>query len=504
MTVAKIKSLSDNVGAAQEPFDEGDRLAVFASYDVKDLKGDNELAAATQFAARLCDAPIALVNLIGPDGPFTLAQVGLDNSTPVPRSDSLCAHAMHQTGFVEICDTKLDHDVANFSVVADAPGIRFYAGVPLVSPEGAPLGALCVSDLHPRPDGLDNLQKEGLAVLAQSVMRALDRNRERNRVTAALEASNDRIKFVLNSLPDIAWSAAPGMDWDYFNARFTEVTGNPPPTNTEEWREVIHPDDFEASLAKLEGVMETASLFEDEWRLRQADGSYRWIISRAIPSTDDPATARWFGTLTDIHERYSISQDRELLAGELAHRIKNIFSVIIGLISLNARGDAKLEEFATSLSDTLRALSRAQSVALQSETTKEGKLRDLLRALTLPYGLSGGGAIEIVGGSTEYGQGAATPLALIFHELATNSAKYGALSLPEGNVTITVEQSAGAVKFIWRESGGPPAHPPTTEGFGSRLVDKTIRHQLGGTIEHNWLEEGLLAELIIPSQALAR
>ena len=504
MTEVNLNARSSDAGAGQAVCDEDVRLAVLASYGVEGLEGDSELTAITQFAAKLCDAPIALVNLIERHEPLAVAHLGLDGAPKIPRSYSLCAYAMQQSGFVEIRDTKADNNVASYSVVADAPGIRFYAGVPLISAEGAPLGALCISDLEPRPDGLTDFQREGLEVLAQSVMRALEGHRERNFANAELASSKDRIQFVLDSLPDIAWSAAPGMAWDYFNNRFAEVTGTKPPQETEDWLKVIHPEDFEASLAKFDHAMKNATMFEDEWRLRHADGSYRWVISRAVPSTNQPDTARWFGTLTDIHARYSISQERELLAGELAHRIKNIFSIIIGLVTLNARGDEKLEGFAAKLSEALRALSRAQSVALQSETTKKGKLCDLLRALTLPYGIDGAGAIAIVGAQVEYGQNAATPLALIIHELATNSAKYGALSVADGSVSISVEETNGSVNLTWQELGGPPTTEPSNQGFGSRLIDMTVKHQLGGELKFDWREEGLHAEILIPNQALAR
>ncbi len=403
---------------------------------------------------------------------------------------------------LEVLDATSDPRFADFSLVKAPGGLRYYAGVPLVSPEGAPLGSLCVIDDTPRTEPLTDLQREGLTVLAEAVMRRLQSHREAATAGTKLQASAERLRFMLDSVPDIAWSAAPGPEFDYFNARFTEVTGAPPCKSVDDWRAVIHPEDFEASLVKLDAAMSTASLFDDEWRLRQADGSYRWVLSRAVPSSDNPETARWFGTLTDIHDRQLLSQERELLAGELAHRIKNIFSVITGLVALHARGKPDLKPFADTLADHIRALSRAQEFALKIDARPEENLQELLAVLMAPYGVPGHSAVTISGENVQTGVRSATPLALVFHELATNSAKYGALSVAEGTLSIDVSLENEMVHIAWRERGGPAAAPPTEAGFGSRLVTMAIQNQLGGKIVQDWLETGLAADITIPTARL--
>ncbi len=480
-----------------------ERLAVLASYGLEHLEGDEELSQLARFAAHLCETSAATINLIQSPNALHLASFGGADSAPAPAAENLCAFAMKQAGFVEFCDTYDHSEVANLAVVTGPPHVRYYAAWPLISGEGAPLGALCVTDPVPRPDGLTPLQREGLKVLAASVRRRLETQRETTRTDSELKESANRLQFMLDSVPDIAWSAAPGFVFDYFNARFTEVTGLGPRKDVDDWREVIHPDDFDASLAKLEKAMASATLFEDEWRLRLADGSYRWVISRAVPSTDDPATARWFGTLTDIHERYSASQEREMVAGELAHRIKNIFSVISGLVTMHAGKDKRLRDFARSLNDNIRALSRAQDFALRAGAHSGGKLIELLDTLMAPYGMTGSDAFSIAGDdSIVIGARAATPLALVFHELATNCAKYGAFSVPDGSVAIHVQQSEENILIAWRESDGPVAREPEDTGFGSRLVKMAIEHQLGGAITQNWRAQGLEVDITVPLDRL--
>jgi len=488
---------------AQEYGDEAHRLRVLSSFGLDALQGDPEMDRITRFAAKLCDAPSAAISLVGGERQVFLAREGID-VVETPRSTSFCAHTMLGSQILEVLDATNDERFSSFAMVTGEMHLRYYVGVPLVSSEGAPIGALCVSDTKVRRSGLTELQSEGLLTLAEAVKRRIETHRAAHRATMELKAGTDRLQFVLDSVPDIAWSAAPGPEFDYFNARFTEVTGLPPRRIVDDWREVIHPEDFEASLVKLTEAMSTASLFEDEWRLRVADGSYRWIISRAVPSSDDPATARWFGTLTDIDERYRISQERELLAGELAHRIRNIFAVINGLISLNARGNEQVQGFAGELQDTIRALSKAQEMALRIDTAQGGDLRELLMVLTAPYGTKGVDSVRVTGDEVMFCPRAATPLALVFHELATNSAKYGALGAIEGSVAITVKRGSQIIKIGWSEEGGPMVAAPGDTGFGSRLINLALNNQLGGSMAKEWRDKGLQADITLSPAHLAQ
>ncbi len=476
---------------------EDERLVTLASYSASDLRGDDELGRIARFAAQLCDAPSAAVSLVEAERQIFIAREGLEASE-TPRATSLCAYTMMQGTVMEVPDAAGDPRFADFALVRGEAHLRFYAGAPLISAEGAPLGALCVIDSAPRPGGLTDLQREGLLVLADAVKRRLLAHREVNRALQELRDSSARLRFMFDSVPDIAWSAAPGPQFDSFNARWQIVTGMAAPHTIEDWRGVIHPDDYEATVANFQTALQNADLFEDEWRIRHADGTYRWVLSRAMPSTNDPATAWWFGTITDIDDAYRASQERELVTGELAHRIKNIFSVIISLISLHARGNAVTEAFAEMLSETIRALSRAQEFALRIDPAKAGDLKGLLGVLMAPYGTPGASAVSITGNAVAFGPRAATPLALVFHELATNSAKYGALSTASGTLAIHVERRGDDAVISWHEAGGPATRQPEGKGFGSRLMTMAVQHQLGGQMEMDWQPGGLRTSIALP------
>jgi two-component sensor histidine kinase len=134
----------------------------------------------------------------------------------------------------------------------------------------------------------------------------------------------------------------------------------------------------------------------------------------------------------------------------------------------------------------------------------ESSLHGLLAEILRPYGGVGGRVLEITGDDVPIDDRGATPLALIFHELATNSAKYGALSNEEGRISLRSRREQDAIRITWCETGGPPTRGvPEQTGFGSRLVEISVQ-QLGGTITRKWIEQGLEAELTVLPERLRR
>jgi two-component sensor histidine kinase len=133
-------------------------------------------------------------------------------------------------------------------------------------------------------------------------------------------------------------------------------------------------------------------------------------------------------------------------------------------------------------------------------------LGDLLSVLLAPYDDLGAfsGRIRVAVERMGVGDRAATSLAMVVHELATNSLKYGSLSTDAGTLDVSTQSSGDTISLIWMERGGPPVEaPPKSEGFGSKLVQRSISRQLGGTIEHNWLEEGLIATVHLNRSSLS-
>ena len=478
------------------------RASILLAYGLDALEDDPELSEITQFAAKLCDVPVALVSLVEKERQRFLARAGLEERE-TPRPTSFCAHAMLHPEPMVVPDALLDERFSVNPLVTGHPHIRFYAGAPLISHEGAPLGSLCVIDTRPRPERLTEIQRDGLEVLAASVMRRLRHRRERLRQTADLRQSERNLRALSDSIPDIAWSSDAAGKFDYYNARWKEFTGGEGPISALDWEPFMHPEDFPAAREAWFEKLESGESFETEYRMRTADGSYRWVLSRANPvERNDGSVQRWFGTVTDIDDARRRSDERDLLARELSHRIKNIFAVIGGLISLKGRDYPDAKPLVDDMTETLHSLSRAHRYVTQEQSNGSETLHGLLSKLLTPYGDQSGSRLELSGDDVPVNAQSATPLALVFHELATNSAKYGSLSVPQGRVTIVTENCADQIVLTWRETGGPEPERDRGSGFGSRLIEKSISSQLSGTLTRAFDPAGLSAILTIPVASL--
>jgi PAS domain S-box-containing protein len=484
---------------APAPQANAEHLQILASYNPDALEGDPELAAIVRFAARLCEASVAAVTVTGQENERFLVHLG-SAVREIPREIAFCPHAMAGEGTLVVTDAASDARFAGNPNVIGGPRIRFYAGQPLISGEGVALGTLSVIDTAPRPAGLTQLQREGLAVLADAAMLRLRAHRKTLEVEREVEAREEYLHRLADSIPAIAWSATPDGHFDYFNKQMVEFTGG----RDDQSGGAFHPDDWKKASALWQRSLKTGEIYEVQHRLCRHDGEYRWMISRALPVKDaDGKILRWFGTAVDIHDIYEASESRELLAKELSHRIKNIFAVIVGLVSLNARKHPEAKPFADDLSATIRALGRAHDFVRPGDSAKRGTLGSLLEQLFAPYGSGEGARVRVSGDDMPISSRSATPLALVFHELATNSAKYGALANSGGTVTLTIADKGNGVKLVWRERGGKRPKKAPKDGFGSRLVEMSVCGQLGGSWDRRFEEGGLVVELALPKATIA-
>ena len=489
-------------GPRKSPASRGraEHLQILASYAPDALEGDPDLAAIARFAARLCDAPVAAVTLAGEVRDRFLASHGTTRRE-IDRDAAFCPHAMEGTETLIVPDASADPRFADKPHVKGAPHIRFYAGQPLISPEGAAIGTLSVIDSAPRPEGLTDLQREGLAVLADAVMLRLRAHRKRLEIEREAEAHEAQFRMLADSIPAIAWSADAQGNFEYFNKKMLEFTGDPDDREGKSF----HPDDWEKASKLWQRSLRTGEVYEVEHRLCRHDGEYRWMISRAVPVRDENGNVvRWFGTAVDIHDLYAMSESRDLLSRELSHRIKNIFAVVSGLVQLLARKRPGNREFADELSATIQALGRAHDFVRPSGESGGGNLHGLLEQIFAAYGSGEGARVRIKGDDCAIGPRAATPLALVFHELATNAAKYGALATLEGRIELRIADNGESLLLTWTERGGKkPRKKKIAPGFGSRLVEMSVAGQLGGSWERHFEPEGLVVELTVSKEAIA-
>ena len=476
---------------------EADRLSVLGAFGLEQLDNDEELDRIARFAAKLCNTPIALVSLVEEDRQRFLAKTGLVADS-TPRPTSFCAHAMLEAKPLVVTDARDDPRFADNPLVTGEPNIRFYAGAPLISNEGAPLGSLCVIDAKPRPEGLDELQMEGLVLLAEGVMRRLEARR------AAL-VNEEKFALLADNMPDLAWSCTSDFHYDFFNRRWSEFTGAVGPETAEDWRPLIHPEDQDEAFGKWYAAVEAKTAFESEYRMKRRDGEWRWMMARALPMVgENGEVTRWFGTVTDIDETRDLSDARDLLARELSHRIKNIFAVMGSLVAIKVREHPEADVFAKDFSATIKSLGIAHDYVRPLEGRHGERLQELLADLLAPYHNGLGDRVVVSGDDSPIAQRAATPLALVFHELATNSAKYGALSCEDGRVAITLTRDEETMHIDWSEEASAcEGHEGEHEGFGSRMLRLAIEGQMSGRFERRFTATGLEARIELPLKRLA-
>jgi two-component system CheB/CheR fusion protein len=209
----------------------------------------------------------------------------------------------------------------------------------------------------------------------------------------------------------------------------------------------------------------------------------------------------------DITARKVVEAQRQTLILELNHRVKNLFSVASAMINMSARKARSADELARVVTGRLAALSRAHDLirpALTGEAQSDGaQLQDLIAALIAPHVVPDGQQLQLGGPPVPLAADAATALALIFHELATNSAKYGALSHPDGRLDICWACDADRLVLKWSEAGGPAINgAPDRQGFGSQLIKSTVEGKLAGSIDFEWAKSGLLIDLMADLQQL--
>ncbi|KHK90559.1 HWE histidine kinase domain-containing protein [Novosphingobium malaysiense] len=197
-------------------------------------------------------------------------------------------------------------------------------------------------------------------------------------------------------------------------------------------------------------------------------------------------------------ERAQAGQQQDMLIAELNHRVRNILNLIRGLVSQSKEGASTIDEFAELVGSRIHALARAHDQVTRRDWSPSS-LYDLIRTETAAYASHSADRVMIDGPDALIAPSAFTTLALVVHELMTNSCKYGALSDSRGGVAITIGRNDdGALEIDWREHGGPAVKQPTRRGFGSAIIERTIPHELGGSASVIYPEEGLHAFFLVP------
>lgn len=302
--------------------------------------------------------------------------------------------------------------------------------------------------------------------------------------------------------------------WNVDDDRFTmdergfELWGIPwsETVTFEELSAHIHPADRDRVRAGFAATRAVLGPYETDFRIL-VDDEVRWVSARGQGQDVGIVGRTMFGIFLDVTGRKQAEEGHELLAGEMSHRVKNLLAIAAGLAEITSRSTATTTDMARELSQRLRALGRAHDLVrpVPGGQGQAALLGDLLSVLLAPYDDLGAfsGRIRVAVERMGVGEAAATSLALVVHELATNSLKYGALSADAGTLDVSSTSHGPEICLIWMEQGGPPVStPPERGGFGSKLVDRSVSRQLGGSISYDWSDGGLTATLRLAREKL--
>ncbi|MEH2385285.1 MAG: GAF domain-containing protein [Nostoc sp.] len=327
------------------------RLETLRQYQILDTEPEEAYNNLAQLAAFICETPISLVNFIDENRQWFKAKVGLDISE-MPRSVGFCYLCQEQRHVVVVPDTLADEKFAKNLAVTSYPYMRFYAGVPLITPKGDMLGTLCVIDQVPRQ--LSQKQVEALVALSRLVIDQL----ELRRYVAG--ESEERWQLALHGNKDGIW------DWNlktnevFFSTQWKEMLGykdQEVSTDWDEWTKRIHPDERDCVVQAFQDhFAKKTPFYVCEYRVQCQDGSYKWILDRGQALWDALGDiVRMVGSYTDI-------TDRKLVEEELKRQ--NLRSQLFAEITLKIRESLQIDEILQTTVTEVQKLLQADRVLI--------------------------------------------------------------------------------------------------------------------------------------------
>ncbi|HRO32901.1 MAG TPA: HWE histidine kinase domain-containing protein [Brevundimonas sp.] len=340
------------------------------------------------------------------------------------------------------------------------------------------------------------------ALLGGRVMRQAEDIQEKNR---QLETERTRLFELFLQAPGfIAVLSGPDHVFELTNAAYATVIGR---TGVEgrTLRDALPDLAGQGFYELLDNVYQTGEPYEgknQKIRLqRTPDGPLEDLFLNFIYQPIRDGAGKIAGIFVqghDVTETVLAAERQKLMIDELNHRVKNTLATVQSIAMQTARHHPDPKGFAEAFQSRLMSLSHTHDLLTRSHW-EGADLRAVLQHETDARG----GPTRIVpnGPPVALDPAQVLSLGMVFHELATNAGKYGALSTPDGRVFVdwsVADQRAPRLHLTWRESGGPPAQPPQKHGFGSRLIERNVRHDLAGEIELHYGPEGFRADISMP------
>jgi two-component system CheB/CheR fusion protein len=330
---------------------------------------------------------------------------------------------------------------------------------------------------------------------------------ERRRSERALHDSELRLAAILEQTSmGLAQTDFEGR-FELVNPRFCEIVGR---TARELYRlrvqDILHPDDVQQSLEMARSLLAERSHFQLDLRFVRADGGVVWTSNSVTAMLGGNRMPRHIiSAVLDITKQKLASQHVDLMLDELNHRVKNTLATVQAIAMQTLSRSTSMESFRTAFGARLLALSNTHNL-LAHDAWTGAQLRDIVSNELAPYLRERDGGDEprahLSGGDVLLNPKMALALSMAIHELATNASKYGALSGPQGEVSVRwgTSEVAGEpwLRLTWTESGGPPVETPSRRGFGTRLITEGLAFELNGEASLDYAKTGVSCVIKVP------
>lgn len=481
---------------------EADRLATLNSYKVLENAPENAFHRVTRLVADIFSAPLAAISLVDEDKEWFKSAVGFAESC-VDREVSICAQEIASGQPLVVDDASLDPRFVTNPLVNYEPFLRFYAGAPLIAPNGKILGALWIADTVPR-FRISTNQLNQLKSMADIVMSEMELSREiglreQAQKTAAIARSNLDLTLALSDIASFRIDLETGLiEWGGAYMKIWGEDAGEAVSEVESALERVHPEDRESVRVAMSAAVEELEKFEARFRIVLPSGEIRWLEGYG-----DYLEANGRPTLTGVNKDITHSVDQQeqlkLHTRELHHRLRNLFATLQSIMTLTKNSATSIDDYIERIHNRLGALNRAQQILLDTNFVT-GSFAALVQDLCRTYPKVRWSGPDII-----LAENAMVSISLVLNELATNAAKYGALTTEAGLVRINwkiraEEEGPDMVELSWSESGGPQSpSAPSEAGFGSSLIDYSITRNLRGEIERNWAVDGLKCKITFPA-----
>jgi PAS domain S-box-containing protein len=422
----------------------------------------------------------------------------LDLLRQIPvAGNSFCEGALQSGERMVIEDVEADRLFTPFVSLARAAGYRAMQSTPILSREGKPLGMLAT---HFR--SVHKPSEQDLRMLDLYVRQAADII-EHHKADNALRESKQRLSDALESGQVVAF------EWDAHTCRSQRsdsadrILGL---VEADDFLAQVNPDDRRQVKASISALSPDSPSYALAFRFVRSDGRQVWLEETARGEFDATGQLlRIKGLTRDITERKDLEDHKNTLISELDHRVKNVLATVSAVASRTQETSSSMAEFVAALDGRIKSM--AITHELLSYRRWQGiPMTELVRRELAPY--SAAGNTQIDGPDVVLRADAGQLLAMVFHELATNAAKFGAISTGLGSVLVrwSFERNGHAEACLlidWEEKGGPNVVPPKRAGFGTSVVREMIPYELGGTVDYVFAPAGVRCKLEIPARWLS-